>query len=156
MARTTTTKRLSQKDGMQVLQASLNDNDYSLNVSGFANAKVGHRITFTNVQASPAIDDYRFLDMVESQTGTTTNTSAVVTGLTNALETIQAGQYVYGSGIPANTTVSSVDSNTQITLSANATASASTTLRFGNLLYRIRVEYDTSSRDNVVDVERLD
>lgn len=156
MAKTISSKRLSERDANQVLQAAANLNDNSLNVSGFVNAKVGHRITFTNVQSSPAIDDYRFLDMVNTETGTTTNGSAVITGVTNAVEDIQVGQYVFGTGIPANTTVLSVDSNTQITLSANATASASVSIRFGNLLYRIRVEYDTGTRDNVVDVERLD
>lgn len=63
---------------------------------------------------------------------TTTNGSAVVT-TTNNFNTsgIKANMSVTGSGIPADTYVVSVDSNTQVTLSANATASAAVTLTFG-------------------------
>ncbi|MFN3969123.1 beta strand repeat-containing protein [Flavobacterium sp.] len=62
--------------------------------------------------------------------GTTTNASATVT-LTAANALIAPGQIVYGSGIVANTFVQSI-SGTTLTLSQNATASASgVTLGFG-------------------------
>ncbi|MEK8181173.1 dockerin type I domain-containing protein [Flavobacterium buctense] len=62
--------------------------------------------------------------------GSTTNASATVT-LSTANGSIAVGQIVYGSGIPANTYVSSI-SGTTLTMSQNATASASgVTLGFG-------------------------
>ena len=62
--------------------------------------------------------------------GTTTSGSAVVTGLSSTSD-LAAGMHVRGvAGIPASTTISSVDSATQVTLSANATASGVTLLDF--------------------------
>lgn len=63
-----------------------------------------------------------YAELNEIQNGTTTSGSAVVTGLTDT-SAIEVGDFVSGTGIAAATTVSSVDSGTQITLSANATAS---------------------------------
>lgn len=59
--------------------------------------------------------------------GTTTSGSAVVTGIADTTGLV-AGDKVWGPGIPAATTILSVDSSTQITLSANATASATVTV----------------------------
>jgi hypothetical protein len=68
------------------------------------------------------------------QAGVVTSGSAVVTGLsdtTNGGNTpISPGMPVSGTGIPANTVVQSVDSSTQVTLSANATVSSTTALVF--------------------------
>jgi len=61
------------------------------------------------------------------QTGTSTNGSAVITGLSDTTQ-LGAGMNVEGTGIPAATTINSVDSSTQITLSANATASGTPSL----------------------------
>lgn len=62
--------------------------------------------------------------------GTTANASSAVT-LTAINTNITVGQIVYGSGIPANTFVQAI-SGTSLTLSQNATASASgITLGFG-------------------------
>ncbi len=60
-------------------------------------------------------------------TGSTTNGSAVVTGLTNA-NFYQPGSAITGTGIPTGTTILSVQSATQFTLSANATATGTPTL----------------------------
>lgn len=60
--------------------------------------------------------------------GTTTNSSAVVTPIDTS--DLEAGIGVSGTGIPGATTVLSIDSATQLTLSANATASGSPTLTF--------------------------
>lgn len=62
-----------------------------------------------------------------TQSGTTTNGSAVVTGLTNTDQLI-AGMSVVGTNIPVGATILSINSATQITLSANATGSATTSL----------------------------
>src|SRR5262249_34294004 len=64
--------------------------------------------------------------------GTLTSGSAIVTGI-NRLTKLAAGQTVTGTGIPAGTTIKSVDSSTStITLSANATASGFLTLAAAN------------------------
>jgi hypothetical protein len=63
--------------------------------------------------------------------GTTTNTSAVVTGLASTAD-LMFGMNVSGTGIPASTYILSVDSGTQITLSNAATASGTPTLTFTN------------------------
>lgn len=60
-------------------------------------------------------------------TGTTSIGSAIVTALSNTLGLI-AGQVVRGTGIPVGTTILSIDSATQITLSAVATAAGSVTI----------------------------
>jgi microcystin-dependent protein len=62
-----------------------------------------------------------------SQSGTRTNGSAIITGLSDTSK-MKPGYFVGGTGIPASTTILTVDSGTQITLSANATASGTSTL----------------------------
>ena len=56
-----------------------------------------------------------------SYTGSTTSGSAVVTGIASTAG-MYIGQPISGTGIPASTYILSVDSATQITMSANATA----------------------------------
>ncbi len=58
------------------------------------------------------------------KTGTRTSGSAIVTSLPNVVG-FRAGYYVFGTGILAGTTILSIDSPNQITLSANATISSS-------------------------------
>jgi hypothetical protein len=68
------------------------------------------------------------------QTGTATNGSPIITGLsdtTNGGNTpMSPGMPISGTGIPALAVILSVDSATQITMSANATVSSTTTLVF--------------------------
>ena len=63
------------------------------------------------------------------QTGTLTNASPVVTGLSDT-SNLSSGMPVSGTGIVASTLIQSVDSSTQITLNANATATSTTVLVF--------------------------
>lgn len=63
-------------------------------------------------------------------TGTTANGSALVTGLAST-SALYAGQPISGPGIPAGVFVASIDSSTQVTLSAPATASGTVALAFG-------------------------
>lgn len=64
----------------------------------------------------------------QTQTGTTTSGSAVITGLTSTTG-MTAGMYVSAtSGIPAAAQIQSVDSATQITMNVNATASGARSL----------------------------
>ena len=63
-------------------------------------------------------------------TGTTSVSSPTVTAITSTLG-LMPRMPITGTGIPAATTILSVDSATQITLSANATAAGSPTLTAG-------------------------
>lgn len=63
------------------------------------------------------------------RTGATTSGSAIVTGL-SATSDLFAGMPVEGVGVPPGTTVLTVDSASQVTLSANATATGGPSLRF--------------------------
>ena len=74
-------------------------------------------------------------------TGTTTNGSPVVTGMSSVANRL-AGQLVTSaSGIPADTRILSVDSGTQITLTQNATASGSRTLTIEGLAYIMDTDF---------------
>jgi hypothetical protein len=64
-----------------------------------------------------------------TRTGTTTTASPIVTGLKRT-DDLFAGLYVYGTGIPVNTTILTVDSATQVTLTNAATATGSPLLEF--------------------------
>jgi hypothetical protein len=61
------------------------------------------------------------------QTGTRVNGLAVITGLASTAN-IKVGYYVFGTGISSGTTVLSVDSPNQITMSGNASSSGSATV----------------------------
>lgn len=148
-----TTKHMSEKDFQQTLKSSFNDSDKSITTSGFVSGKVGHKITRTVVDATN--DDYRYLDIVFTENGTTTNTSAVITGLSHTYD-LAVGQYVFGTGIPANSKILSIDSLSQVTLNQAATASATVSLQFANLLYRFRVTFNNASHDEVDASERLE
>lgn len=58
-----------------------------------------------------------------TQNGTTANNSPIITALTSTTG-MEANQRVSGTNIPANAYILTVDSGTQITISANATGSA--------------------------------
>jgi microcystin-dependent protein len=61
------------------------------------------------------------------QTGSRGVGSAVITGLSSTTN-MKVGYYVFGTGITSGTTIQSVDSSTQITLSANAGSSGTSTV----------------------------
>lgn len=65
-----------------------------------------------------------------SLAGTTANGAAAVTGL-GSTAALYVGQPVAGPGIPAGAMVATIDSPTQVTLSAPATATGTVTLGFG-------------------------
>lgn len=62
-----------------------------------------------------------------AQNGTRTNTSKVITGLGQTAG-LAIGMPVEGTGIPGSTTIQSVDSSSQITLSQNASSSGTNTV----------------------------
>jgi len=67
------------------------------------------------------------------QTGNTTNTSQTVGGLSDT-SSLLPNMFVTGTGIPANTTISTIVNSTTITISNPATATGSPTLSFANPL----------------------
>lgn len=70
-----------------------------------------------------------FTVITDTQSGTRTSGSAVITGLSDTSRVL-IGTDVEGTGIPAGTMILSVDSATQVTLDANATSSGTDDVRF--------------------------
>ena len=149
-------KKMSEKDGMQVLKAAFNDTDYTISTSGFLDGKVGHRIKTVNV--SSTIDDNYFFDEINVETATFANSSPVVT-VGNTIN-FKVGQYVLldvgNAGIPTGTTILSIDSSTQITMSASFTGSSGNqNLHAANLLKKLRLFFNNSTHDILLDAARV-
>lgn len=82
-----------------------------------------------------------FAVMTIQGNGTRTNGSAVITSLSSTTP-MRTGYYIYGTGIPEDTTILSIDSSTQVTMSANASSTGTTTVivspwRLGNGVIRL-------------------
>lgn len=69
------------------------------------------------------------IKLTDTQNGTITNGSNIVTGLSNTSQLI-VGMEVSGTGISGGTTIASIVSGSQITLSANATDTGEKSLTF--------------------------
>lgn len=69
------------------------------------------------------------IDLSPFQTGTRSNGFPEITALTDTSVLI-VGMLAVGAGIPGSTTILSIDSSTQITLSANATSSGTASISF--------------------------
>lgn len=83
-----------------------------------------------------------------SLTGDTTNASRVITSIDTT--DLRKGMRVVGAGIPVNATILSVDSGSQITISANATATASAvSLEIQDRFTIANVDYWAGSTQNV-------
>lgn len=65
--------------------------------------------------------------MTIKRTGSRTGGSAIITGLSSTTD-LYPGYYVTGTGIAAGTTINSIDSSSQITLSANASSTGTSTV----------------------------
>lgn len=65
--------------------------------------------------------------MTIQQNGTRISGSAIITSLTSTAN-MRVGYYVFGTGIASGTTILSVDSSNQITLSGNASSSGTATV----------------------------
>lgn len=74
--------------------------------------------------------DAREVMQLRTVTGTTTTSSAIVTTIASTVG-LYPRMPITGTGVPAATTILSVDSATQITLSANATANGAVALTCG-------------------------
>lgn len=84
---------------------------------------------------------YRFTTVYYTLTGTTTEDSQVVTGLSSTTG-LSTNFMVIGTGINQDTYVQSVDSATQVTLTQAATATGSTSLSFCQTIYAMPSDYD--------------
>jgi len=93
--------------------------DHGNDIALFDGATAWSVLTFSEVS----------IKLTDTQTGTTTNGSAIVTGLADTSQLI-AGMEASGTGVPGGATIASVNSATQITLSANATASGAPSITF--------------------------
>lgn len=85
---------------------------------------------------------YNFTVETDSQTGTTTSGSAVVTGLSDTSAFSADDWQLEGTGIPTETYIESVDSGTQITMSNAATASGSVTIAFTKVRYDLPSDWN--------------
>ncbi len=68
-----------------------------------------------------------FAVMTIQQDGTRTSASNVVTSIPSTAK-LKVGYYVYGTGIPEDTTITVINSATQITMSANASSTGTATI----------------------------
>ena len=75
-----------------------------------------------------------FAAVTDTQDGTTSSGTAIITALTDTSQ-MRVGMAVEGSGVPASSFIVSVDSATQITINANATANATVPLTFFAVSY---------------------
>lgn len=65
--------------------------------------------------------------MTIQMSGTRVSGSSVITSLSSTAN-MRVGYYVFGTGIPSGTTITTIDSSTQITLSTNVTSSGTSTV----------------------------
>ena len=70
------------------------------------------------------------IPVVPAFTGTLTSGQATVTGIANT-SALVVGQYVTASGVPVNTKIQTINSSSEITLTANATANGSVSIIAG-------------------------
>lgn len=80
-------------------------------------------------------NEYTFTTWANTQTGTITSGSAVVTGLSNTSGFSAESFGALADGIPSGSIIVSIDSPTQVTLSQDATASGSVPIIFGQIGY---------------------
>lgn len=88
-----------------------------------------------------AATEYNFTTSFLVTTGTTTNGSAVVTGIpdTTGFDTTYVA---VGTGIETNTFIQSVDSTSQVTLTRAATASGTVSINFCKVKYAYPADFD--------------
>lgn len=135
---TLTTAQGSMTDIADRLDVSLNSDG---TLKSIPEIKVARSSTIYGDNPSPAGLDYALVDRIEqgdrevfyARQGfsfqlSITISSGVPTASTSSTEVLLPGMLIGGTGIPTGTTILSVDSSTQITMSANATASGAQTL----------------------------
>ncbi len=84
---------------------------------------------------------------VDASVGTT-NLSPILTGISSTAD-LRVGMRCVGSGIPANAKILTIDSPTQVTMTANASATASVSVEFQDRLTIGGVDYWAGSAQDV-------
>jgi hypothetical protein len=85
-------------------------------------------------------------------TGTTTNGSAVVTSVSST-SGLYIGQLLTGTGIASGARILTIDSGTQITMTANATASGSVTITRTHMAKIIDADFPSTSTGGFVELD---
>lgn len=110
--------------------------DWTFVDAGYGYAKITGFTSSTQVTATVQGNWSLPIGVVRiTQSGTTTSGSASITGLTSTSD-MRVGMAVSGAGIPTGTTISAITGSTTLTLSANATASATVSITFGANTFR--------------------
>src|SRR5262249_17802373 len=90
---------------------------------------VGDKVTYTATVTNASSRNSPNL-IAKFQTGKLTSGSAVVTGLPSTSHMF-VGEYVFGTGIPASTKISSINSGSKVTLNKLAPATTESKIFFG-------------------------
>jgi hypothetical protein len=90
---------------------------------------MGNRISLYNGAWNKRTSSEISIKLTDTQTGTTTNSSKVITGLSDTTQLI-VGMLLTGTNIGGAAVISSIDSPTQVTLSVNSTGNGSVAITF--------------------------
>lgn len=119
---------------------NISDAGGTINVNSLHNIEAGMTLRIPISNSEISLSGYSYINSKVTSvtrgyfdTATTTNGSAIITGLTST-SNIGVGALVSGTNIPAASTVLNIDSATQITISANATGTGAITLDVGGQL----------------------
>jgi hypothetical protein len=85
--------------------------------------------------------EYRFTTQFLTATGTLTNNSPIITGL-SATTGLDSTYQVIATGVNQDVYVSTLDSSTQVTMTQAATASGTVTINFCKTKYALPADYD--------------
>jgi fibronectin-binding autotransporter adhesin len=96
----------------------------TLTTTGANNDLILHQF---NSSANLTVSSVLSNNVREARIGTTTSGSNSITGLTSTSD-LAVGMLITGTGIPANATITAINSATQITISGNATATGTPSL----------------------------
>lgn len=103
-------------------------------VRGFQYKIAKGRITASTSSTTVTGSNTKFIsqymdEVIYTSTGTTSSSAATITGLAST-SSLKRGMRVSGTGVAANSYISTVDSGTQITMNQNGTANGSATITF--------------------------
>lgn len=114
------------------------------NTTFYANTTSKHRLFLNVISVGAGSINY------ESETGDTTNGSAIITSIGDT-SVLRVGMRAVGTGIPADAVIDSIDSATQVTLTENATVTNTTVaIEFQDRLTIGGVDYWAGSSNSVV------
>ena len=99
------------------------------------------RMTLTDSLWNKCDKVHTFELQTDTQTGTTTSGSPIITGLSDTSAFSESWQ-VAGTGIPTDAYILSVDSATQVTMTLDATESGSSSLQFTQTIYDLPSDWN--------------